>query len=171
MTSSGSADYSQSVERDEMSLAMSGSLNPGITRPISAPTTPRESSLNISVVFTSVAATSSALRKAGALAKSLDSKITLVVSQIVPYPLPLTSPPVLLDFQEKRFQEIAAASPVDIRVELYLCRDQLETLKRVLKQHSLVVIGGRKRLWPTREKNLVRKLRREGHEVVFIETE
>jgi hypothetical protein len=36
---------------------------------------------------------------------------------------------------------------------------------------SIVVIGGRERWWPTRENKLARQLRREGHEVVFKETE
>lgn len=154
-----------------MSLAFNRSLNREIGRPEAPWTEEQESGLNIAVIFTSVGATTAALKKAGNLAESLGARITLVVPQIVPYPLPLTSPPVLLEFQEKRFREIAAESPVDVRVQLYLCRDGLETLKTVLKPHSLVVIGGRKRYWPTREKSLVRKLRRAGHEVIFTETE
>jgi hypothetical protein len=124
--------------------------------------------LDIVVIFTSVNATTMALKRTGALAESLGARITLVVAQVVPYPLPLTSPPVLLDFQERRFREIAAESPVDIRVQLYLCRDELETLKRVLKPHSLIVIGGRRRWWPTSEQKLARKLQT-GHEVIFTE--
>ena len=54
---------------------------------------------------------------------------------------------------------------------IYLCRDRVETLTAVLSPHSLVVIGGRKRWWPTAEKRLARKLRRAGHEVIFTETE
>src|SRR5262249_30095254 len=123
-----------------------------------------ESRLDIVVIFTSVNATMSALSRAGVLAENLGARITLVVPQIVPYPLPLTSPPVLLDFQEKRFREIAAKSPVDVRVQLYLCRDELETLKKVLKPHSLIIMGGRRRWWPTREQKLARKLQK-GHEV------
>jgi len=111
-----------------------------------------------------------ALDKAGSLAETLDARITLVVPQIVPYPLPLTSPPALLEFQEKRFEAIASASRVEIKVEIYLCRDHVETLKRALKPHSLVVVGGPKRFWPTREKSLVRKLQRAGHEVIFTQT-
>jgi hypothetical protein len=136
---------------------------------LSEATAVQESSLNIVVVFTSPQATITALRKAGGLAASLGAAIKLVVPQVVPYPLPLTSPPVLLDFQEKRFREIAAESPVDIRVQLYLCRDELETLKIALKPHSIVVIGGRKRWWPTREQRLARKLQ-SHHEVIFAET-
>jgi hypothetical protein len=129
-----------------------------------------ESRLSIVVIFTSSSATVAALMKAGTLAESLNAQITLIVPQVVPYPLPLTSPPVLLDFQENRFREIAKQSPVNVRVQLYLCRDTLETLSEVLKPRSLIVVGGRKRFWPSREKRLARRLRHAGHEVIFTET-
>jgi hypothetical protein len=74
-----------------------------------------------------------------------------------------------MDFQEKRFREIAKESPVEIRVQLYLCRDPLQTLKTVLRPHSLIVVGGRKHWWPVRERTLVRRLRNSGHEVIFAE--
>jgi len=130
-----------------------------------------ESTLNITVIFTSPESTIAALRKAGTLAESLSARITLVVPQIVPYPLPLASPPVLLDFQEERFRAIAARSPVDVTVQLYLCRDGTEILRRVLKPHSLIVVGGRQRFWPTAPNRLARKLRQAGHEVIFAEDE
>jgi len=134
------------------------------------PGEPQESRLNIVVIFTSSSATIAALMRAGSLAKSLNADIKLVVPQVVPFPLPLTSPPVLLDFQESRFREIAEGIPVEIRVHLYLCRDKLETLKEVLQPRSLVVVGGRKRVWPTREERLARRLRRAGHDVIFTES-
>ena len=131
---------------------------------------PQDSQLNIVVIFTSSSATIAALMRAGSLAKSLNADITLIVPQVVPFPLPLTSPPVLLDFQESRFREIAEGIPVEIGVHLYLCRDKLETLKEVLQPRSLVVVGGRKSVWPTREERLARKLRRAGHDVIFTES-
>ena len=134
------------------------------------PGEPRESRLNIVVIFTSSSATIAAVMRAGSLAESLNADITLIVPQVVPFPLPLTSPPVLLDFQESRFREIAEGIPVEIGVHLYLCRDKLETLKEVLQPRSLVVVGGRKRVWPTREERLARKLRRAGHDVIFTES-
>src|SRR5262245_4293686 len=100
-----------------MSLAFDRSLNPEFARP-EPEIGELESRLNITVVFTTVETTIAALKKAGNLAESLGGRITLVVPQIVTFPLPLTSPPVLLEFQEKRFREIAAASPVDITVQL-----------------------------------------------------
>lgn len=128
--------------------------------------------LNIAVGFTSVEATLAALRRAGLLASSLGARITLHVPQLVPYPLPLERPPVLLDWNQRRFRVIAGASPVETVVRLYLCRDKVETLNRALSVGSLVVIGGPKVWWPfTREKRLAAALRLLGHEVIFIETE
>ena len=130
-----------------------------------------ESRLEVAVVFTSPAATLAAVRKAGVLAYPLNARISLLLPQVVPYPAPLESPPVLLDFSEPWLREIAAQSPVETSVRIYLCRDRVETLQSVLRPGSLVVIGGRKRWWPTREKSLARTLRHSGHEVVFTETE
>ena len=130
-----------------------------------------ESRLNLDVVFTSVEPTLAALKTAGALASRLNARITLVVPQIVPYPLLLKTPPVLIDFNERRFRIIASQCPVAVTVRIYLCRDTAETLAGVLKPDSVVVLGGRRRWWPTAEKRLARKLRRMGHEVIFTETE
>jgi len=127
------------------------------------------SRLNIAVIFTSIESTLSALRKAGALAGRLRARITLIVPQVVPYPLPLNRPPVPPDFTERQFRVIAGASPVETRVRVYLCRDRMEALRTVLKPHSLVVVGGNRSWWPTREKRLARQLRQAGHEVVFAE--
>jgi hypothetical protein len=129
------------------------------------------SKLNISVVFTSIEATLAALREAGHLASSLGARITLVVPQVVPYPLPLSGPPVRVDFNERRLRVIASNCRVETRVSIYLCRNALETLHSVLKPYSLVVLGSRKRWWPTAEKRLAAKLRRWGHEVVVTERE
>ena len=131
-----------------------------------------EGRLQVAVVFTSGAATAAALRKAGALAGRLNGRITLLVPQIVPYPLPLETPPVLLDFSEQRLRQLALESAVETTIRIYLCRDRIATLKAVLARRSLVVIGGRRRLWwRTREQSLARQLRHAGHEVIFTETE
>ncbi len=158
--------------QDEMALALHTTLIPAPNLP--APPTPARAfapALNIAVVFTSVDATLSALKEAAELASRLNGRITLLVPQVVPYPLPLTSPPVLIDWNERRFRMIAANSAVETQVQIYLCRDPLETLRRTLHPHSLILIGGRKRWLPTPERRLARQLRRVGHEVIFKETE
>jgi hypothetical protein len=137
----------------------------------SAPAGRSENGLNITVVFTSTEATLGALREAAVLANRLSGRITLLVPQIVPYPLPLSSPPVLLDWNHRRFRILAGLSLVQTKVLLYLCRDRDDALRSALPPRSLVVLGGRHRWWPTAEKRLAACLRRAGHEVVFKETE
>jgi len=127
--------------------------------------------IRVAVIFTSAEATLAALKRAGVLAGRLNAQLTLIVMQCVPIPYPLTSPPILLDFSERLLSEIASQCPVETTVRLYLCRDPWETLQEVLKPRPLVVIGGRRRWWPTREKRLARRLQRAGHEVIFTEAE
>ena len=125
-------------------------------------------SLNIAVIYNSVEFTLSALRKAGALAHSLHARITLIVPEIVPYPLPLGSPPVEREFKERAFRILADEGPVETSVRIYVCRDRLEMLRTVLDPHSLIVMGGKDRWWPTKEDRLADQLRRLGHQVVLV---
>jgi hypothetical protein len=172
MPSSGLSEYAQDVEgQSNMPLAIEKLLVPA-TRYPAQPEADQEADrkLNISLVFTSVESTLASLKEAGASPSRLGARITRVAPQVVPFPLALESPPALVEFNARRFREIANYSPVDIKVHIYLGRDALLTLTP-LKPGSLVVLGGRKRWWPTREKKLARQLRRAGHEVVFKETE
>ncbi len=172
MTSSGPGEYALDVEGvNKMSLAIEKISVPATGLPGWPPAEEADQRLNIAVIFTSVEATLTALKEAGALASSLGAHITLLAPQVVPYSLPLNNPPVLRDFNETRFRVIARDSRVETSVQIYLCRDLFETLASVLSPGSLVVLGGRKRWWPTRETRLASKLRRIGHEVVFKETE
>jgi hypothetical protein len=151
-----------------MSLVLEKTLPPTALHP-QTEAVEAENRLHIDVVFTSVEATLAALQKAAGLANRLGTRIRLLVGQVVPYPLPLESPPVLLDWNERRFRVIAEKSPVETKVELYLCRDRRQTLLAVLEPHSIVVLGGRKTWWPTSEARLARSLKRAGHEVVFAD--
>lgn len=129
-----------------------------------------ESRLNITVVFTSNEGTLTALRTAGTLAKQLNGRITIVVPQVVSYQLPLNEPPVSEEWSRRHFHVLAEGCPVETAVRLYLCRDSWETLNKVLKPHSLVVVG-RGNHWWSAENRLARRLRRAGYEVVLAETE
>jgi len=132
---------------------------------------PPDQHLNISVIATSPEATAAALEKAGALANRLGALIELMVPQVVPFPLPLASPPVLVEFNENRYRSIVRENSVATTVRIYLCRDRLGTVRSALTPRSLVVLGGRKRWWPTAETRLASKLRKDGHEVIVIDTE
>lgn len=157
--------------RHNILLALERTLEAAPGRPAVAEFGEKGSPLNISVLFTSVRATLAALKRAGGLARSLGARLTLFVPQVVPFPLPLESPPVLLDWNEHRFSVIARESSVETTVRIYLCRDRVETLRTILTPRSIVVFGARKRWWPTAEERMARKLRRAGHEVILTPTE
>lgn len=132
----------------------------------------RERGLNISVVFTSAELTPAALKEAANLASGPEDRITLLVPQVIRFPLQLDTPPVGVEFCEQRCREMVSQIRVETSVQIYLCRDKLQTLLSVLKPQSLVVLCGRKRRWwPTRDEVLARALRRAGHEVIFKEME
>jgi hypothetical protein len=128
------------------------------------------SGLHIVVLFTSTDATSAALGKARALSDGLGAQILLLRTRVVPYPLDLPTPTVT-SFEESRLREFVAQLPSEKALEttvlLCFCRDEWEALRTALPPDSLVVLGPKRRWWPSREKMLARKLRRAGHDVVF----
>jgi hypothetical protein len=152
-----------------MALVLQKTLIPASGCPEPAERVEPDPRLNIAVVFTSVEGTLAALRNAADLANRLAARITLIVPQVVPFPLPLETPPVLLDWNERRFGAIAEVAPVETKVQVYLCRDRDQALSSVLGPASLVVLGGRRSWWPTWERRLARILRRAGHEVILAE--
>jgi hypothetical protein len=158
------------VERKESLLAHPGPPAPVATPPELPGGGTGEHGLEISVIFTSLQATVAALKMAATLANGFRAHIRLVVPEVVPYPVPLNYPTVRREFREQKLREIACESPVDTTVLVYLCRDRLATLNAVLKPGSIVVIGGRRRWWPTAEKSLAENMRRLGREVFFAET-
>jgi hypothetical protein len=137
---------------------------PGLAEGTDAP--PR---LDVFVIFTSPAGTLAALQMADRLAKRLDARLRLLLPYEVPYTLPLTRPAVPVGFLEGQLHALACRAPMEISAHIFLCRDKRRTLRLMLKPHSLVVIGGRKRWWPTKEQRLASLLKRNGHHVVFAE--
>jgi len=130
--------------------------------------------LEINVIFTDHRGTLGALKTAGALAHQLRAHINLLVPRVVPYAFPLASPPVSIQFTERRLLDLAhrgAQGPIVISVQLYLCRDPRLCLLEALEPRSLVVGGGRARRWPTKETKLARMLQFAGHHVVFASLE
>ena len=154
-----------------LSPAFEGIVEPAPGRPVSRRAEASENRLDVAVVYTSPSGTLAALRRAGALADQLGARVALIVPQVVPFPLPLASPPVLREFTHSLLRQIAAECPAETRVRIFLCRDRLDLLKDALAAHALVIIGGPRRWWPTRETRTARHLRRAGHAVIFTETE
>ena len=125
-----------------------------------------ESSLEIVVLHTAPEETVSALKMAAGLASGL-APVRLLAAHEVPYPLPLDSPPVSVEFLEQLFSDMAAEAGVEAHIDIRLCRDARAVLESGLDSRSVVVIAGRRRRWPTATMRLARRLERLGHQVVF----
>jgi hypothetical protein len=132
-----------------------------------------EPELAVFVLFTSIDRTLKALEKAREIAGPLGADIEVVAVQAVPFPLQLDTPLVPMKHIVRHLQEKIADLPYGskTRVSLYLCRDPIIALKRILNPVFPVVICMRERWWPTRDQRLARKLRRKGYDVVFVKTE
>jgi hypothetical protein len=132
-----------------------------------------EPELAVFVLFTSIDRTLKAIEKAREIARPLGAAIEVVAVQAVPFPLQLDMPLVPMGYQIRRLAEGIAGLPYSskTRVSLYLCRDPIIALKRILNPVFPVVLCMRERWWPTRDQRLGRKLRRNGYDVVFVKTE
>lgn len=128
--------------------------------------------LEVNVIFTDVEATAMALQAAESFARGLDARIRLRAGLVVPLQLPLDQPLVSVEFLEKALQQLVNRSlpdELERTIHLYICRDWLDTLSDVLKPDSLVVIGLRKRWWPTSASRLAHALRANHNRVIVID--
>ncbi len=127
--------------------------------------------LDLQVIFTDLPKTAAALAKARSMARGLGARITLTVAQVVPYPLPLAAPDVPLEFTERLLEPLACEKDdsEDIAIEIYLCRDRDETIRRAVSPDSLVIVGARKwQWWLSRDRWLATTLRRDGLRVLVV---
>ena len=120
----------------------------------------------ITVVFTTWSATAAALRTAASLANGWKSSVTIVAAQVIPWPADLHHTNIPIAFNEDRLRGMAAVCNVDTAVNVYLCRDRVETLLRYIPPERIVVLGARKSRWRNPDLRLARALRRAGFEVI-----
>jgi hypothetical protein len=124
--------------------------------------------LDLKVIFTDLRKTSAALETARSMARGLGARITLMVAQVVPYPLPLAAPPVPVEFTTRLIESLGAHD--DTAVKIYLCRDRCETIRQALPPDSMVIVGTRKQPWWffSWDQRLTRLLRHDGRRVLVV---
>ncbi len=131
-----------------------------------APSDLSDRKLDLKVIFTDLPKTAAALATARPMARGLSAHITLMVARVVPYPLPLSAPDVPVEFTERTLESLAIE---DTTIEIYLCRDRNETIRRALPPDSVVIVGARKwRWWPSVDQQLIRLLRQDGRRVLVV---
>lgn len=128
-----------------------------------------ETALEVLVIFTDAAGTLAALKLGAGLAQELQAHIRVLMPYEVPYALPLTKPAVPVEFLENQIRSLAAKTHLEVAAHIYLCRDRMRALKLLLRPHSLVLVGGKKRWWPTSAQKLAQILQENGHRVIFAE--
>src|ERR1700680_4719760 len=110
--------------------------------------------LCMTVIATTAEGTTSALNEARRLAGDLDAHITLLKIEVVPLRFPLDKPPVSLDFTIKQLCSLvlrSSAREKDMTIRTCLCRDRDACLRSALRRRALIVIGGRRPWWISRE--------------------
>ncbi len=121
------------------------------------------------VLFTTCAGTVAALKIASRLGAHLGARPKVLMLYPVPFTLPLERRALPEGFLENQVRALQRDFPEEISVRICLCRHARQGLREILLPHSLIVMGGKKRWWPTEEQRLARRLRKEGHQVIFAE--
>ena len=119
------------------------------------------------IPYTSPELTGAALRHAGACT-DLNVHVSIVDIQVVPLPCALDHPPDDKEFSRQRLCDLLAQSGLPGRADVLYARDWLVGFCRVLHAQSLVMLGGKKGWWPTREDKLARGLLKAGHHVMLL---
>jgi hypothetical protein len=127
--------------------------------------------LDIVIPYKTPELTLAALDCAARLGQGLDMRLRLIDVHVVPYALPLDKPDVARANLEKNIRRIAMKSAVPISPEIVFARDWESGFRRMLRPHSVVLIPIRKTWWRSRDKRMAERIRKHGHQVVWVEYE
>jgi len=128
----------------------------------------RAGPLELAVLYTNPALTAATLEAALQLARGCAAGVTIVAVHVLPYPAPLAVQEGIREHLEAELSGIARTCPVAIRLKLVFARNRAEVYRQLLERGALVVMGTRRRWWPTREERLARRLAAGGRSVALV---
>jgi hypothetical protein len=126
----------------------------------------------VTVISTTPVGTAGALNAAIRLGKDLGARITLLSFEPVRFHTFPDQPPLISDsipVPNYLRTPDPPGQPGDVEFRICFYRDVDGDLPRVLRRPSLVVLGGKRHWWATREQRLEKALRRLGHHVIFVD--
>jgi hypothetical protein len=123
--------------------------------------------LDIVVPYTTAELTRLALMKAAELSLDVPSRIRILRTQRVPFPLQLQEPPVAVEVLREQTEKIARGLRA-AEIQIFLTRDAEATLLDNLRPESIIVIASYKRRWPTSEERLKKLCERNGRRVALV---
>jgi hypothetical protein len=124
----------------------------------------------VSVVYTTVADTLEAARIGSVLANAMGVPLRLVHFRTVPPQVPVEALGGVSPLETDGFIQRLWQTGIQARIRVYLCRDEMGTLGFAFREHSIVVIGGRRSWLPTRAERWRHALEAAGHFVVFVDS-
>ena len=115
--------------------------------------------------------TRAALKYAASLAGDLNVRLRLIDVHVVPYGIPLDAPTVNPKHLTRKLRQIAQESDLPISAEVVYARDWELGFRRALAPGSLILMAMKRSWWPTKDKRLAARLRKLGHQVMWVEWE
>jgi hypothetical protein len=115
--------------------------------------------------------TREALAAARAMTRGLSASIALVAVHVIPYPAPFHVSDLVRRHLEARLESAAGDGPDRADATIVLARSVEEGFRAAAECGGTIVVGSRKRWWPTRERRLARTLERCGCRVVLVRLE
>ena len=113
--------------------------------------------------------TKAALKYAATLADGLNVRLRLIDVHVVPYGVPLDEPTVDPKHLERKLRLLAQEADLPISAEVVYARDWEQGLRRALRPASVVLMAINGSWWHTSEKRLAARLRKAGHQVIWVE--
>ncbi len=113
--------------------------------------------------------TKTALKYAATLADGLNVRLRLIDVHVVPYGVPLDEPTVNPKHLARKLRALALESSLPVSAEVIYARDWEQGFRRVLGPGSLVLMAIKRSWWRTSEKRLAARLRKLGHQVIWVE--
>ncbi len=122
----------------------------------------------VTVVFTDLEPTLRALAVARSLARALGAQVSVVAVRTLRYQPSGAGTSAARD-AEIDVLRLRLRAAGDVRFRMVAASRTNDALNIALAPGSLVVVGGRRRLWPTPISRLCRLLEARGHYVLFVD--
>jgi hypothetical protein len=113
--------------------------------------------------------TRAALQCAARLIDDLNARIRLIDVHVVPYGVPLDEPTVDPRHLTRRLRQLAQECCEPVSAEVVYARDWEQGFRRSLAPRSLVLLAVHRSWWQTGEKRFAARLRKLGHQVLWVE--
>jgi hypothetical protein len=113
--------------------------------------------------------TKAALKYASTFAGDLNVRLRLIDVHVVPYGIPLDEPDVDPKHLERKLRSLAQETDLRVFAEVVYARDWEQGFRRALGPGSVILMAIQRSWWRTKDKRLAARLRKLGHQVIWVE--